>query len=151
MASTTERTLDLDVPADAAFDATCRALASLGWALVDPDRFAGIVAARNPAAAEDEVALYVQPVTATSSTVVVRAEATRAATRHLDQIEVAVRQQAAIPVEALPPPPAAPKPGQPAGWYTDPAGRHEHRWWDGHRWTDAVSTAGVTATDPAGP
>jgi hypothetical protein len=36
------------------------------------------------------------------------------------------------------------------GWHPDPAGRFEHRWWDGYRWTDQVSTAGSTATDPAG-
>jgi len=32
-------------------------------------------------------------------------------------------------------PPAA------AGWYPDPAGSGSHRYWDGSRWTDAVSSA----------
>ncbi len=39
------------------------------------------------------------------------------------------------------PPPAAP------GWYPDPAGSASHRYWDGTRWTDALSSA----IPPAGP
>jgi uncharacterized protein YxjI len=44
-------------------------------------------------------------------------------------------------------------PGQtPAGWYPDPVGRHEYRWWDGYQWTDQVASAGRQAVDPiAGP
>jgi uncharacterized protein len=38
-------------------------------------------------------------------------------------------------------PPAA------AGWYPDPGGSGSHRYWDGARWTDAVSSA----IPPAGP
>jgi hypothetical protein len=34
------------------------------------------------------------------------------------------------------------------GWHPDPSGRHEHRYWDGSRWTDDVADAGVAATDP---
>ena len=36
----------------------------------------------------------------------------------------------------------------PAGWYADPAGRHEYRYWDGTYWTAGVADAGITATDP---
>ena len=36
---------------------------------------------------------------------------------------------------------------QPADWYPDPSGRHEHRYWDGAAWTDHVSDAGVASTD----
>lgn len=36
----------------------------------------------------------------------------------------------------------------PAGWHTDPSGRHELRYWDGSDWTDHVSDAGKTKTDP---
>lgn len=36
----------------------------------------------------------------------------------------------------------------PPGWYPDPRGGHEHRWWDGATWTSNVADAGVTATDP---
>ena len=38
----------------------------------------------------------------------------------------------------------------PAAWHPDPYGRHEHRWWDGYQWTDAVSTAGRQTTDAPG-
>lgn len=36
----------------------------------------------------------------------------------------------------------------PPGWYADPWGRHEHRWWDGHRWTAAVADGGRRGEDP---
>lgn len=43
-----------------------------------------------------------------------------------------------------------PAPGGPeAGWYPDPAHRHEMRYWDGYRWTDHVADQGVQGTDPA--
>jgi len=34
-----------------------------------------------------------------------------------------------------------------AGWFADPTGRHQQRYWDGSRWTDAVSDDGVQASD----
>jgi uncharacterized protein len=43
--------------------------------------------------------------------------------------------------EPPPAPPSAP------GWYPDPAGSAAHRYWDGTRWTDALSSA----IPPAGP
>ena len=36
----------------------------------------------------------------------------------------------------------------PADWYPDPAGRHEHRYWDGRQWTDQVADHGRQSTDP---
>ncbi len=39
----------------------------------------------------------------------------------------------------------------PAGWHPDPQGRHELRYWDGAKWSDHVSDAGVTARDPVMP
>ena len=36
----------------------------------------------------------------------------------------------------------------PAGWYADPARRHEYRYWDGVNWTAGVADAGITAHDP---
>ncbi|HEY8524168.1 MAG TPA: phospholipid scramblase-related protein [Acidimicrobiales bacterium] len=44
---------------------------------------------------------------------------------------------------------AAGAPGQhPQGWYPDPFGRHETRWWDGTRWTEHVASHGRQAIDP---
>ena len=36
----------------------------------------------------------------------------------------------------------------PAGWYADPLGRHEHRYWDGTQWTEHVGSRGHQAVDP---
>jgi hypothetical protein len=44
----------------------------------------------------------------------------------------------------------APRPWVPAQWAADPHGRHQHRWWDGERWTAYVADDGVTTTDPFG-
>jgi hypothetical protein len=38
-------------------------------------------------------------------------------------------------------------PAVPAGWYADPAGRYELRYWDGTTWTEHVSRAGQQFTD----
>jgi outer membrane biosynthesis protein TonB len=42
----------------------------------------------------------------------------------------------------------APSPAVPAGWYADPAGRFELRYWDGSTWTEHVSRTGQQFTDP---
>jgi hypothetical protein len=34
-----------------------------------------------------------------------------------------------------------------AGWYVDPSGRHEARYWDGNRWTDRIADRGVENHD----
>lgn len=36
----------------------------------------------------------------------------------------------------------------PAGWFPDPTGRHDHRWWDGGAWTAHVADAGIAGLDP---
>jgi uncharacterized protein YxjI len=36
----------------------------------------------------------------------------------------------------------------PPGWYPDPFGRHETRWWDGNQWTEHVASHGRQAVDP---
>ena len=41
-------------------------------------------------------------------------------------------------------------PAYPAGWYPDPLGRFDHRWYDGARWTADVSLDGVRRVDPGG-
>ena len=43
---------------------------------------------------------------------------------------------------------AASVPTTPAGWYPDPSGRYEMRYWDGDKWTEHVSRQGQTFTDP---
>ena len=45
-------------------------------------------------------------------------------------------------------PAAAAAPAVPAGWYADPAGRFELRYWDGSTWTEHVSRAGQQFTYP---
>ncbi|WP_285814406.1 DUF2510 domain-containing protein [Microbacterium sp. USTB-Y] len=41
-------------------------------------------------------------------------------------------------------------PSAPAAWYPDPAGRHQHRYWDGSLWTEYVATDGAQSIDPLG-
>ena len=43
---------------------------------------------------------------------------------------------------------AAATPAVPSGWYADPSGRYELRYWDGGTWTEHVSRAGQQYTDP---
>ncbi|MCE4025007.1 DUF2510 domain-containing protein [Microbacterium sp. Au-Mic1] len=56
--------------------------------------------------------------------------------------QATVTQAPAAPTAPPPPPPV------PAQWATDPHGRHQHRWWDGTRWTEHVSNDGVVSSDP---
>ncbi|MEX1107166.1 MAG: DUF2510 domain-containing protein, partial [Ilumatobacteraceae bacterium] len=37
----------------------------------------------------------------------------------------------------------------PAGWFPDPLGRYEHRWFNGTTWTADVSLHGQRYVDPA--
>ena len=39
-------------------------------------------------------------------------------------------------------------PTVPSGWYADPSGRFELRYWDGDQWTEHVSRGGQQSTDP---
>jgi putative membrane protein len=39
----------------------------------------------------------------------------------------------------------------PSGWYADPAGRHERRYWHEGRWTEHVADGGRRSSDPATP
>lgn len=38
--------------------------------------------------------------------------------------------------------------GPKAGWHSDPLRRFQHRYWDGSRWTEHVSTDGAMSVDP---
>lgn len=35
-----------------------------------------------------------------------------------------------------------------AQWYPDPAGRHQHRYWNGKKWTAQVADYGVVSDNP---
>jgi hypothetical protein len=48
----------------------------------------------------------------------------------------------------VPPVPPAPIPHPLFGWYPDPAGRHEQRYWDGRYWSEHVRDGGTRSTDP---
>ena len=62
--------------------------------------------------------------------------------------EPAAPTPAATSPAAAPAPDPAPAPAVPAGWYADPAGRFELRYWDGSTWTEHVSRSGQQFTDP---
>ncbi|MCU1392899.1 MAG: hypothetical protein JWM34_1327 [Ilumatobacteraceae bacterium] len=64
------------------------------------------------------------------------------------QTTAAAQPVAAQPAAAYTPAPAAAAtPSVPAGWYADPAGRFDLRYWDGTTWTEHVSRAGQQYTD----
>src|SRR3954452_17852657 len=46
---------------------------------------------------------------------------------------------------------APPDGGYPPGWYPDPWGRAEFRYWDGRSWSQHVSTGGAQSVDVAPP
>lgn len=52
------------------------------------------------------------------------------------------------PEPAPAPAPAPATPAVPSGWYADPSGRFELRYWDGSAWTEHVARAGQQFTDP---
>jgi Protein of unknown function (DUF2510) len=52
------------------------------------------------------------------------------------------------PVVPTPAPAPAPVVTTPAGWYPDPSGRFEMRYWDGSAWTEHVSRQGQQFPDP---
>jgi len=49
------------------------------------------------------------------------------------------------------PVPAAGSDAAPSGWYPDPAGRHEQRYWHEGRWTEHVANGGRRTSDAATP
>jgi hypothetical protein len=38
--------------------------------------------------------------------------------------------------------------GTPPGWFIDPSGQHEQRYWSGSAWTEHVTDNGVPGADP---
>jgi len=53
-----------------------------------------------------------------------------------------------VPEPPTTPPEPAPVVTTPAGWYPDPSGRYELRYWDGTQWTEHVARQGQQFTDP---
>lgn len=43
---------------------------------------------------------------------------------------------------------ASPWNAPPQHWGPDPSGRHQHRYWDGVRWSDQVADNGTMSSDP---
>ena len=68
----------------------------------------------------------------------------------LSEPSPAVQQVAAQPVAQPVAQASAATPQAPAQWAPDPFQRHELRYYDGTRWTEYVSNAGVSSTDRAG-
>jgi uncharacterized protein YxjI len=57
-------------------------------------------------------------------------------------------RQTIDPPGNLEPVPTAGAPLTPGGWYPDPLGRHESRYWDGGKWTEHVASRGRQGADP---
>ena len=62
--------------------------------------------------------------------------------------ETVVAAEPVVAVVAEPEVTSAAESTVPAGWYADPSGRFELRYWDGAAWTEHVSRAGQQFTDP---
>ena len=130
-----------DAPADLATQLT--SMSAQGWQVVN------IVAANN-----DIVAYLSRSVSATA-TVPTPVQPTPAS----DSVGWAATNTPASPSTFISPTPASASdstpvatqsavPTVPADWYKDPAGRYEFRYWDGSKWTENVSRAGVMYKDP---
>lgn len=58
--------------------------------------------------------------------------------------------EAQVAVAEAPVPVPVVQPVVPAGWYSDPSGRHQYRYWDSRRWTTSVLNNGEASIDSAG-
>lgn len=103
---------------------------------------AAVVAEETPAAVEEPAGWATAP----EETVDTAAEASIADLA----AQVSEPEPVAEPAVAEPVAEAAPaaESAVPAGWYADPSGRFELRYWDGAAWTEHVSRAGQQFTDP---
>ena len=101
-----------------------------GWAEAPEDDSAATVAG---------VAAGAAAVAATSEPAVVEQPPAQAM-----PVEEAAKEPAQAPAAAE----TTPESAVPAGWYADPSGRFDLRYWDGNAWTEHVSRAGQQYTDP---
>lgn len=114
-----------------------------GWARADDQSTADTSAA---AGAADTSAAATDTGTAASDTGTAATEAGRETVIGMQAAESTAASgstQAAETTTA-----AASTSAAPAGWYADPSGRFELRYWDGSQWTEHVSRAGQQFTDP---
>lgn len=86
--------------------------------------------------------------TAASSTAATAAATAASTTAGSAADQWAQSSEPAAAVAQTAQPAAATESAAPAGWYADPAGRYELRYWDGGQWTEHVSRAGQQYTDP---
>ncbi len=133
-----------DAPADLATQLT--SMSAQGWQVVN------IVAANNDivaylsrsVSATATVTTPVQPTPASES--VGWAATTNVPTSSSTFISPTPASSSTPLTTSTPTPSVAPS--VPADWYKDPAGRYEFRYWDGAKWTENVSRAGVMYKDP---
>ena len=103
---------------------------------------AAVVAEEAPAAVEEPAGWATAP----EETVDTAAEASIAdLAAQVSEPEPVAEPAVAEPVTEQAP---AAESAVPAGWYADPSGRFELRYWDGAAWTEHVSRAGQQFTDP---
>lgn len=124
-----------------------------GWASAETAA-AGAAAGVGAAAA----ATVAEPVAAATSAATTAAEsaaesaaatASSYGTRGADTVTAGAGAAATQAAQAAPAtPPVQQVPTTPAGWYPDPSGRYELRYWDGSAWTEHVSRQGQQFTDP---
>ena len=88
------------------------------------------------------------PAASAAPATVIQSSAAMSPIDYSQQQQPAQQQYAPQPAYQPQPVAAAATPAVPAGWYGDPAGRFELRYWDGSTWTEHVSTGGVQSTNP---
>ncbi len=111
--------------------------AAAAEATAEPAGWATEPAADSPAPADDSIAGLAAQVGAADAATTEQAAAA--------QPTLAAAAPAPAPAAE---PAATAEPAVPAGWYADPSGRFELRYWDGAAWTEHVSRAGQQFTDP---
>jgi Protein of unknown function (DUF2510) len=120
-------------------------VASSGAAAIIPEV---ISPAPEPVAAEPAGwAAAVEPVTTPVASVSAEPTPSPAASVSPSPSPSADPSPSAAPVET-PPVQQVSTPATPAGWYPDPSGRFEMRYWDGATWTEHVARGGQQFTDP---
>ena len=153
MAIRSEQAFQHPGPADRVFAATCQALVSLGMTITAADPTSGTIQASSGMTMfswGENLELRVVPVSAEATAVSVGSGLKFGLVdwgknrKNIERIHATIGMALANPAAAAPMAAQAPA----GAWHPDPAGRHQLRWWDGQRWTDAVSDDGATSTDP---